>query len=341
MAKRVTLDDIASVVGVSKNTVSLALRNREGISDAVRARILRTAKELGYNTARSQTTPPNGNILVLYPERLAPLSEMSFHGTFSQLLICHMERYAKQLGYCTVPYTVSLEEEQLGIRPAVLDTIDFIGIVSKEITSPAYAQMLKKLELPTVVVEPAQMDTQFSTIELCNTQDAYRMTKYLISMGHTRIQYFGECKYLLALWERYSGYRLAMEEAGLAVLHNTYMDEAVTFQSNSEELQRIRAAWEACDPKPTAILCGDDHVAYRTIRVLEQLGVRIPQDVSICGLQDLDMYSGEEMRLTSCIHPIKEIAETAIHMVTDGQPASQRTIRFHSQPVYRDSVQRL
>jgi len=246
----------------------------------VRVRILRTANELGYDTARRHTHSPKGNILVLYPERLVPLSEMSFHGTFSQLLICHMERYAKQLGCCIVPYTVSLEEETQGIRPAVLDTIDFIGVISKEITSAAYTQMLKKLALPTVVVEPAQMDTQFSTIELCNAQDAYRMTKYLISMGHTQIQYFGECKYLLALRERYTGYRLAMEEAGLTALHNTYMDEAVTYQSNTEEMQRIRAAWEACEPKPSAILCGDDHVAYRTIRVLEKLGVRIPSERS-------------------------------------------------------------
>lgn len=119
--KTVTLADIARELGVSKNAVSLALRGKDGVSDAMRERIIAKAREMQYHGLNKT----QGVILALIPQRLASSESMFYHQ-----LCFDMEAHASALGYQLIISSVSAIDESLCRPPVLLDTVNCMGIIT-------------------------------------------------------------------------------------------------------------------------------------------------------------------------------------------------------------------
>ena len=142
--KSVTLSDIAKELGVNTNAVSLALRGREGVSDALRERIVQKAREMNY-TGLNQA---QGCILALIPQRMVAIDKVNFY----HLVCFQMELYAASLGYQLIISSVQRADEEALRVPPLLNTIPCAGIITVGNMSREYCKMIERLGLPYVRV---------------------------------------------------------------------------------------------------------------------------------------------------------------------------------------------
>ena len=158
--KAVTLADIASEMGISKNAVSLALRGKDGVSKELRERIVAKAQEMKYfGTAKMQ-----GCILALIPQRFARAA-----GTFYQRLCFDMEDYASSLGYQLIISSVSQEDEKLCRPPALLSNVGCMGIITVGNLSIDYCRMIYSLGMRYVMADQFYDAVPVSSVVTANS----------------------------------------------------------------------------------------------------------------------------------------------------------------------------
>ncbi len=333
MTKKVTMEDIAGRLNISKNAVSLALRNKPGISDKMRENVLKVANELNYG--KIPAVPSVLNILALVPGRLSVRTANSFYAQ-----VCfHMESYAKSLGYNLVIASVDPEEEAVCLPPSILKSIDFMGIIAIGNLSYNYITMLAKLGLRILLADQYYPSLPINSVTSANASGGYILTRHLIENGHKAIEYFGQKLFTSSLYDRWIGYSRAMTEAGLVVRENGYH---YTRSNHGEEDRRhIESALGKLDEMPTAVFCGNDHIAGELISVLEQKGLSVPDDISVVGFDDLEIPAVIIHQLTTYHTKKAALACTAVDSIIHYQPDPPKNISIYGEPVFRKSVKNI
>ena len=332
MAKKTTMEDIAAKLNISKNAVSLALRNKPGISDQLRLRVLEAANEMNYGRIPFTSAPANTNILALVPGRLSVRPTNSFYAQ-----VCfHMEAYAKTQGYNLVISSVDPEEEAACLPPAIMRSIEFMGIIAIGNLSYKYITMLSGLNLRIVLADQYYTALPLNSVTTTNTSGAYILTRHLIDNGHTAIEFFGQRMFTSSLYDRWVGYSRAMTEAGLDIRENSYHFSHLNH--GEEDKKHIRAAVNALGEMPTAAFCGNDHIASELIQVLSEKGLSVPADVSVVGFDDLDIPSVAIHQLTTYHTKRAALARTSVDAIIHYQSDLPRNTSIYGEPVYRQSV---
>lgn len=324
--KSVTLADIAQELGISKNAVSLALRGKDGVSDALRERIVAKARELQYHGLNKV----QGCILALIPQRLA-----SGESTFYHRLCFDMETYASSLGYQLIISSVSELEESLCRPPLLLSTVSCMAVITIGTLSRAYCQMIQKLGLRYIMVDQYYDDVPVDSVTTANSSGAYLLTKHLIDNGHKAIQFFDTSFRTSSLEERWIGYKRAMRDHGLEILDNLLLHSRELSTGN---YGLINQALDAMDKWPTAFICGHDMTANHLIEVLAQRGLRCPDDFSVVGFDNIQSYDVVALNLTTYATPKTAIAHAAIDLLQSTGGQCPKRIQIFGEPIYRSSV---
>lgn len=289
--KRVTIQDIADALGVSRNTVSKAINNSEGLADATRERILQKAVEMGYKQfsyvaaytgisalqAENAKKDPkdSGEIALLTSSNL-----FRWTNHFAVPMVDRLKQELSQMGYTLTLYAVERENVARRSFPAHFCKEELAGIVCIEIFDHAYAQAICDLGLPTLFVDGPYKGRGFSLpadqLYMENTSGITQLVEDMLAKGKRRIGFIGDYEHCHSFFERYMAYRGAMMLAGAPV------DERYIIKSNADVEARLGAMPEL----PDLFICANDFVAADVLQSLHKLGKRVPEDVLLSGFDD-------------------------------------------------------
>lgn len=318
MERRVSARDVAQRAGVSRTTVSFVLNNTAGtvISEDTRARVLRAAQELGYipnEQARNLSMARHHAVGVFICHPRSPFSD-----SFVQPLMAGVSRVLNKHRYRLVLQQVAMRG--VGYRALIQeDDVDGVILVNPHHDDPALDKLLDGL-FPTVVVGNARAG-RVNQVDVDNRAAAREATEHLIALGHRRIAFISHAPLEFdAAAERRRGYLDAAEP------HRDAAGATLERVGAFSEESGYRAAQELLSqrPRPTAILAGNDMIAYGAIQAVRECGLRIPDDVSLVGLDDDYLSRYTNPPLTTIAIPAASLGAEAARLVV-AAIASPRT----------------
>lgn len=283
-----TLKDVAKEAGVSISTASLVLNQKGQISQDVRDRVYEAAKKLDYTKtiyAPSGARKYISHIAVLVFED----AEKGFIWNFFRRIIVPLESALAEKQFYPVIVPVSLRHD----TPDIFEKV--VTSKAKALFSIDYGnqQLFQKLEdqgIPVVVINNSSFQTQFHTVCVDDFHGAYEGTRHLITLGHSHIVYaeYHRPDMLTLLNDRFIGFKKALDEENLRFSDDSRMTIDLF---NMEELQdKLQKTFQKKEP-PTAIFAHDDFLAARIIPALQNMQLRVPDDVSIIAPGDVLDYS--------------------------------------------------
>ncbi|WP_397378950.1 LacI family DNA-binding transcriptional regulator [Paenibacillus sp. YYML68] len=340
--KKVSMQDIADRLDISKNAVSLALQHKKGISEELRLRVLETAKELGYGTLSSETLgQPSGNVLVLVPERVMTYEDND-HFQFFHDMIWGLERSIRRKGINAIIVPITSEMESSRTLPQHCRDIAHQGIVLFGIVDKAYAGVVWELDTPLVMLDSYHREWPCPAVASANLEGAYEAVSLLIRSGHREIGFIGPANLTTSFEERWYGYWRAMQEHGLAVDMTKGLTHLRSLDNTEAELGQFLSGLPR-ESMPTAFFCGNDRIAYLLIRQLRERGLRVPDDVSVVGFDDLKYEDEAGLRLTTMRVDKDQLCERAAELLLSLTGPSRELLRVYIKPtlVVQDTVKQL
>ncbi len=302
----VTLKDVAKVAGVSYATVSRALSGSPEIGEETRKRIIKLCEEMGYTpnaVARS---------MVMKKTNIIGLIVASIDNPFMSELTTKLEIYARKRGYnlmvCNSSYDTELEKEVFSLLMG--RQVD--GIIMIPVGNESY-DGLKSLtaQVPTVFISENMQDLPENYIAVDNRQGTCIATEYLYSLGHRSILYFGCREHSVTHRLRLEGYLDACKKLGLQpdVIYNTQE------RSSHPVGYALGKTYFAGPHGHTALLCASDTLAIGVMQAAYEHGLRVPQDLSVMGFDNISYAALPSIDLTTIDQPKAQMATSAVDML--------------------------
>ncbi len=286
MKKRVTLDDIAAACGTSSASVSLALRNRPGVSRQRRAEILRVANELGYiapgRDARGASATMRTIALIFRtPSWTAERAAPALNHFYSWVLTGIQDganQHQLNLSLGTIPVDVdngvTTLPNMLASQP--LDGVLLVGAFYEE-TVRAVIERVGTDRIPMVLVDNQISDLGVDSVTSDHRQGMVLATNHLIASGHRAIGFAGLPRGADNNFDlRREGYADAMRAAGLPEYH-------VIVDADGDDPRMVEAIRR---DGLTALACANDHTATLVLRAARRAGLEVPADLSLIGYDD-------------------------------------------------------
>lgn len=329
---RITIKDVAREAGVSVTTVSRALNNADRIDAKTKEHIREVIERLGYrpNTAaQSLKTQTTRNILLVVPDISNP---------FYANLAKYLQALVKQKNYNITLYNTNenLKEELAAIETA--EEICAGGIVFASVSSnQCIIDALSATRISTVLLN-SYLACEFDTVHGEVNAGTCLSTNHLIANGHTRIAYAGASTEGTIGHSRKKGYVLALKAAGIKP------DNRLSFEMGFTEDSGYKAGkyFASLKPRPTAICCANDIIAMGVLTALHEDGIRVPEDISVVGMDDIIYSRISRPPLTSVTNDSQQFAENAFKMLFErieqkykGKP---REVVLKRELVVRESV---
>jgi DNA-binding LacI/PurR family transcriptional regulator len=304
----VTIKDVAKEAGVSHTTVSRALRDHPAISIKTTNRIRKIADELGYvpNTvARGLKTSRSGVLGVIVRRIVDPYFIEVLHGIEDVL---QAEGYSLFLAASNK----DLEREKKIIRTMSEHRVDGVIICSTQV-SQGHQRQLNKLGVPSVLINNQALDDVPAPSVFHDDANGSRLsTMHLIELGHSKICYLGNDRAGKTNEDRLCGYKKALQDNDLPI-RPAYI---IKGENGLAEGGAMAAKQVLLLPdRPTAIICYNDMMAIGVIRTLTQAGLRIPEDCSIVGFDNIELSAFTQPPLTTFDQPKYEIGRVAAQMM--------------------------
>jgi len=303
-SKRVTVAEIARAAGVSVPTVSRVLNGRADVAPETRERVEDLLRQHGY---RRRGTSRGGSA------RLVDLVFNDLDSPWAVEIIRGAESVAHAAGIGVVISAVHRHE------PAArqwLDNVrarssDGVVLVTSEL-DPSIQAELDRLRVPTVIVDASGgSPLNAPTIGATNWAGGLSATQHLLDLGHTRIGVIAGPPHLMCSRARIDGHRAAMESRGLA------LDPALTYVGDFYHESGFEGgkALLSGPRRPTAIFASSDQMALGVYEAVRQSDLRIPDDVSIVGFDDLPGTPWSSPPLTTVRQPLVEMGMLAVRMI--------------------------
>lgn len=312
------MKDVAKRAGVSPATVSRVLNGSSTVKAEYRDRVLRTIEEVGYRPNRLASNLRRQKAAMIgvlisdienphFTQMVRAVEDAAYRRGYRMLLCNTDETAEKQASYLEV-----LAAER--VRGVILSPSDPRG---EEIGE------LLDLEIPLVAFDRAVEDPRAGAVVVDNVGGMRVATKHLIRAGHERIGFVGGPVGIETGAGRLEGYRLAMQDAGLAPL---------TVEGNFR-IERGRAATAELLARDglTALIAGNNLTTIGALQALRERGLRVPDDVALVGVDDPFWSELVEPPLTALAQPVKEMADCAVDLLFEeigGGGESPRKVIF-------------
>lgn len=316
------MTDVAKAAGVSQSTVSMVLNNMSGarLSAETRAKVIGVATELGYRLPRRETTSPEGgprrNVIGYLVDEIStsPHPVVSVDGA----------RDAAWEHDClvTVMVTRGNAEQELAAIEALRANPALLGVVYSTIFTREVRLPEPLREVPTVLLNCHDDTLKLPSIVPGEVGGGHAATEYLIAQGHRRIGFVNGEPWMEASKDRLKGYRRALATADLpfdpALVRDGDWMSGTGFDSTMSLMKEPRP--------PTAIFCANDLMALGALEALKQLGLRVPEDVSVMGYDDQEISRHTHPPLTTVVLPNYEMGRAAVEalLVLVGQGEAPR-----------------
>lgn len=304
---RITLDEIAAAAQVSTPTVSKVINGRADVAPATRSRVERMLREYGY-TRKAPRRRRVGLIDLMF-NNLSPWSVEIIRGAEEAALAAKT-----RLAVSVIPTETDVER---WMRSLDRSRTDGVILVLTEL-APRHRKRLAELHAPVVLVDPVvQPDPQIPSIGAANWAGGLAATEHLIELGHRRIGTITGRLSALCSQQRLDGYRAALSRAGIEVDPELIAPGDFHYGSALTSAQQMLARR---DP-PTAIVAGSDEQAMGVYEAARLRGLRLPEDLSVVGFDDIPTTRWMSPPLTTVRQPLAEMAALGVRMLLAGDSA--------------------
>lgn len=306
--KNVTIKDVARVAGVSYSTVSRALSGSPEISAETRERILEICREMNY------TTNAVARAMVMKSTKLLGLILTDISNPYMAEMAYHIDRQASARGYNIILCNSSRSPEQERELFELMIGRKVDGVILLPSETASYESLKPLLSrIPTVFVGENLHEAPESYVAVDNFRGAYMGVEYLYKLGHRDILYFGRRRGSSTHQMRSDGYMAACKDLGInpRCINNTFMSTSIKYgyqlakQLFSQEINY------------SAIFAATDTNALGIMQAAEEFGIRIPEDLSLLGFDNIRDSSLPRINLTTVEQPKKLLASMAVDSLID------------------------
>ena len=336
MKNGVKMIDIAHELGVSVVTVSNALAGRDGVSSQLRQKICETARNMGYkpsNTRNSKKSSysmkPGKSVGILTSEKF-----VGYRGTFYWELTAGISNRLSELNIYTVYESVSVSSERDSVLPKMISENKIDGIMVIGQIKRNYIELLSKIELPVVFVDFYDSRFDIDSVNSDSYQGGYLLTDYLIRNGHRKIGFFGTITATSSIHDRFLGYIKCLIENNIPYHREWTLNDR-------DEGGVIYSKIDLPNDMPTAFVCNCDEIAYHLMGQLNQMGYKVPEDISVVGFDNYTFADYANPKLTTVAVNMEAMAEEAVTMlirqIVTKEPSNLRKV-ISGTLIIRDSV---
>jgi LacI family transcriptional regulator len=303
-----TIKDVAKKANVSIATVSRVLNDQGGYSEATKKKVLHAIEELGYQPnalARGLINKKTETIGILFPEvsnmfasKILRGVDHVVHELGSSVIVCNTASNGEK----TMKYLQLLSEKRI-------DGIIFVSETMKE----EYYNMITAMDIPAVLVATESYRYPLPYVKVNDRHAAYTATEYLIKNGHTKIGMIsGNENDPIAGLPRIEGYKEALLDNGIPVKEERIIrSKGFSFRDGFPGLAKLLHQ----APDITAVFAASDEMAVGALSAAYKLGVKVPEDLSIIGYDNLPISEMSIPPLTTVGQPLEEMGKMAANML--------------------------
>ena len=329
--KRASIKDIARLARVSHPTVSRALHRSPLVNLKTAEKIRKIAEESGYRpsaVARSLVTSRTRTLGVVVTSIADP---------FVAEVVGGIEEEANAHDYSVfladsnadpqreVRVVQSFEERRVD---GIVVTASRVGVL--------YANMLSEMQIPIVLLNNQHPGEFAHSVMIANFEASRSAVQYLLQLGHRRIAYIGDRFGYSSDSERFSGYRSTLDEADIAFQPDFVEHGDGKPEGGAAAMERLLAL----EPLPTAVFCYNDLTALGALHTIRKNGLRVPEDISLVGFDDLFLTQYTDPPLTTVRQPKHEMGRLAMQvmlkLLTGGD--TEQKIKVPGELIIRESA---
>lgn len=330
-AEHITLNEVARLAGVHPSTVSRVLSASPGVGDATRARVRQVVQALDYHpsvAARNLVTNTTETIGIVIPRGSVNVFQNPFYFEIFRGVgdVVNAEGYhiLLETGASTRPVTLFKDRR-----------VDGLIIVSPSIQDPNLTELAYEGYPFVVIGRPASGNTSIMSVEVNDRQGALRATRHLLESGHSRIGYIGGPLTHASGVDRLSGYRDALDGAGVG-----YKAELVTIEDGFVSRNGISGIKKLLRQGITAMFAFNDLMALGAIEGAKEEGVAVPDGLAVVGFDDILLASYCSPTLTTVRQPAFEKGAIAAQMLlaaVRGETVKEKQVQLPGELVVRRS----
>jgi LacI family transcriptional regulator len=309
--KKLTLEEVAKLAGVSRATVSRVVNNPERVSLKYRERVLKVIKETGYqpNQAARILASQRSNIIGLI---ISSRADLIFTDPYFAVLITGISRACNAHNYTLALFVFHTQEEQEQVYQRALGTglLDGLIVTADKITDPLIPQIAAR-EIPAVYVGRPFDKTNTSFVNVDNVAGAYMAASHLVRLGYQRIATITGPMSSTTSIDRHEGYIKALTERAHAVEDDLIVCGDFTRDSGYTAMRQL------LPHKPDAVFVATDTMALGAIQAIHEANLTIPGDIAIVGFDDLPSAIIADPPLTTIRQPVNQNGRLAVEMLID------------------------
>ncbi len=297
-----TIIDVARLAGVSVSTVSKVINDRYGVAPETYDKVMDIVSDLGYESSlvASSLRRHSTNVIGILVPEFEPFSTELLKGISSAV---------EGTGYELLAYSGNLEHNQVGWERRSLSRLAGTLIDGAVIVAPTAS--VTDATIPVVAVDPHTGKTGPSTVEADNVGGARAATQHLIELGHRRIAHIRGRTDLVSAQLREQGYREALVAAGIP------FDPELVRVGGYRAAETTDAARELLSrsDRPTAVFAANDLSAIRVLEIARELGLRVPEDLSVVGFDNVPEAANAVPALTTVAQPLHQMGAEAVRLL--------------------------
>jgi len=329
-----TIRDVARVAGCSIKTVSRVVNDEPFVTEATRAKVKAAIRTVGY--------APNMSARRLVQNRSFMICILIYPGFYlsaSDILTRIVDiGYEENYDILIQPYFPPHSRSKKKLVSLIYEKrIDGFVLTPPLDADEFIADLLDTYKVPLVQVSPLVNNPEIPYVTGEDRLGALAMTEYLVSLGHRRISFLTGPRNMGSSHERLTGFRQALAAHDLPLDENLIGNSEGTFDGGYTLGRQLLALPD----RPTAIFAGSDEAAYGALYAAQEAGLKIPQELSVCGYDDLGFSKNVWPGLTSVHQPTDAMLERATRMLIDqleGRQLEDRAVHFDSQLIVRGST---
>ncbi len=297
-----TIQDVAAKAGVSKKTVSRVINGEDYVTDLTAQKVAAAIAELGYvpNVSARRLASKRSYVLTLVYQAEEPPGWLTH-------VIQGVVRTASRQGYEVVIHPCEVEEKasQKSLQALVMrGGTDGLILLPPFGSKTAFNERLFEEGMPMASIEPSDPDLPWPVATNTNRQGAHDMTAYLLSLGHRRIGFILGPEDYSGSWERLDGFKAALTAEGVPFEEGLVVAGDYTFESGLAQGRCLLGAAML----PSAIFASNDEMAAGVIQAAYEMGLRVPDDISVVGFDDSAIACRLSPPLTTIRQPTIELA---------------------------------
>jgi len=324
--------DVARASGVSYATVSRVLSGYEFVRESTRNRVMEAVEHLGYVANLQARSLAGGRSQII--GLLVPSLGNSYVGTIARGIDQELER----ANYDLMLYTSHRHpgKESFYVSAIANGLTEGLLLIAPLVPT-AYLDALREQNFPYVLIDQVDAAEDSSVVEATNWKGAYEATRYLIQLNHTRIAFIKGTLAVRSAVDRLRGFKAAMADCDIPVREELIIDGDFLPQPSYEATKRLL---QSVNPPPTAIFASNDLSAFGAMDAIRECGLRIPDDISIVGFDDIPQASIVYPKLTTVRQPLEQMGQVAVKMLLErieDRSLTPQRVTLETQLVIRDS----